>query len=181
MEDKAYLQRHKDCIMACEANLLEAELDYAERMYDLNKTACEKALLELQTKLGADNNDVYQENLAAAKTCAESHRVREHEKQKKQWTEALSRQETSSLGLKRRPKNPPTRKPRSNAPDAQKAGPSGWTPNNNGRQYLRAQRRLPGNNGPRGRPQATTSRNNADPDTETLAQAVHIAISALRK
>ncbi len=173
--DEAYLKNHREAVKACEKRLLAAELDYAERMYNHNTKLVDEALAELKTKLGEDS-DMYKDCLAAANTCADIHRRNEHSKQTKYWSQALSQNEATGLGMAGRKQKPPQQKRRPVAQQQEPtAGPSGLQQRDN-RTIVRARRRLVpnSNNTQRGR-QPRNNQREASPDSRTMAQAMKIA------
>ena len=178
MGDERLIQLWKDTVMSCEKGLLEAQLEYARRASAQNKALYDEAMVKLKSALG-DDNSTYQQCAAAAKTCAEIHRTREHNKQLKHWTQALTYHESLRIGKTRKPAGKPKRSKQNRASSSADPTPGTSRDNgphdNNGRTTMRAQRRLPqrqGNN--RGR-QRNGKRNNG-PDANTLAKAISVAL-----
>ena len=163
--------------MACEKNLLEAELDYAQRMHDTNEAIATSSFAELEQKLGTEHKDVFLEYKAAANTCAEIHRNNEHAKQQKNWAYALNNVEANNLGLKARKPRNNNQKPRRSPPQQPTAGPSGQSPRRDNRTFLRAKRHLPPkqNNAQRPRGQGARRANNGTPNADIMATALKIA------
>ena len=179
ISDEKYLRSYKDAIMACEKNLLEAELEYAERMHETNEAIAKTSFSELQEKLGTEHADVFAEYRAAANTCAEIHRSNEHSKQQKNWAIALNNVEADNLGLK-------SRKPKGNqkkrqTPQEPTEGTSGWSSRKDNRTFLRAKRQLPPKSyraqRPRQQGKQARRQNNGTPDDATMATAIKIALA----
>ncbi len=172
MGDDKLCQDWKEIKITCEKNLLRSQLQYAQRVASQNQTLYDKTLSELKTAL--NDQEILDSCIAAARTCAEVHRTREQQKQMKMWTEALSNYETQGMVRKPRRNNrsqPKRPMRRDNNAAAPQTGPQGWLPRrNNGRQFRRAQRRLPPN------PQDTRGRHH---DTDVITRTVQATLAAI--
>ena len=175
--DRTYLANHGEAIRKCEKSLLDAEIEYAQRMYKLNSEDSAKALSQLSDMIGADSAE-YKDCLAAANRCADIHRGKEHQKQTKNWTEALSRHEAVGLGYNGRKGTQQKQKPKRSVAQQPQASSSGASSRPDNRPTLNARRRLPSTtNNTRGRHQAGNRRKNGGLNANNLQKAIDMVLS----
>ena len=174
MGDEQLIKEWKDIKMATEKRLMESQLSYALRVAAINRQTYDEAISGLKNLV--NDEEIYQNCLAATRTCAEVHRVREQNKQMKMWTEALTNYETQGTVKKARKGNKPQGKRNNRRDNTSSAipGPSAWLPRqNNGRPVRHAQRRLP-----------ATFQNNRGrqlPEPDIVTRTIHATIAALHQ